>query len=370
MKESYLSKLKRLDINILVVTVLLAIFGLVMIASATRGGVKGVPPTYFISRQLLWIVIGYLVFFFLSLINIRKFESFSLIFYFVVNILLLAVLFVGSKRLGAARWIDIGPFTTQPSEFAKVAILLLLASLLSRIKDREPYLLELVQSLFITAIPAALIFLQPDLGTTIVLFVGWLACIYAGGAKIEHMILFLLLFALLFGGAVKLGLLRDYQLKRLTVFLNPESDLNGPGYNIVQAKIAVGSGGFKGKGIFSGTQSALRFVPERQTDFIFSVIAEETGFVGCVFLMFLYFWLLSRLLMMSGTITERTGKIFTFAYACVLLFHILVNAGMNLGIMPVTGIPLPFVSYGGSFFLVNMICLGIVQSFWIHRKPV
>lgn len=370
MKEGIISKVKKFDFTLLVISLVLAVFGLVMIASATRGGVKELPSSYFVYRQFLWIVIGYAVFFLLSLINIRKFESFSLLVYLFVNLLLIVVLIAGSERMGAARWIDLGPFSIQPSEFAKVAVLLFLASFFSRIKDREPGFIELLQSLMLVGLPAALIFIQPDLGTTVVLLASWFAIIFAAGAKPEHMMVFILVFLLLFAGAVKLGLLHEYQLKRLTVFLNPETDLTGPGYNIIQAKIAIGSGGFKGKGLFSGTQSALRFVPERQTDFIFSVIGEETGFTGSVLLLLLYFALVSRLFIISSQLSEKTGKLFTFAYAFILVFHILVNVGMNLGIMPVTGIPLPFVSYGGSFFLVNMICLGIVESFWIHRKPV
>jgi len=370
MREKSLSKVKKLDFSLLIISLALAVFGLVMIASATRGGVKELPSSYFVNRQLLWILIGYTVFFLLSFVNIRRFESFSLLVYLFVNLLLVIVLIAGSERMGAARWIDLGPFSIQPSEFAKAAVLLFLASFFSRIKDREPNFVELLQSLMLVGIPAALIFIQPDLGTTVVLLASWFAIVFAAGAKSEHLVVFILVFLLLFAVAVKFELLHDYQLKRLTVFLNPASDLKGPGYNIIQAKIAVGSGGFKGKGIFSGTQSALRFVPERQTDFIFSVIGEETGFIGSVLLLLLYFALISRLFIISSQLAEKTGKLFTFAYAFILVFHILVNVGMNLGIMPVTGIPLPFVSYGGSFFLVNMICLGIMESFWVHRKPV
>lgn len=370
MKEGFLTKLKRLDYSLLIITVALCLFGLLMIASATRGGVKGIPSSYFIYRQTFFLVAGLVAFFTLSLINFRKFESFSLFLYLFSLVLLVAVFFVGEARLGAQRWIDLGPLSLQPSEIAKIFVLLFLSSYFSKIKEREPLFAELVSSLVIVLIPTFLVFLQPDLGTAVVLIVGWLAVVFSAGAKWQHIAIFVTAFLIVFALSVKFGFLHDYQIKRLTVFLNPEADTTGAGYNITQAKIAIGSGGLFGKGIFSGTQSALRFVPERQTDFIFSVIGEEIGFVGSSVVLLFYFLLVGRILIISGILRERTAKIFAFAYAFVLLFHILVNVGMNLGIMPVTGIPLPFISYGGSFLLANMVSLGIIESFWIHRKMV
>lgn len=370
MRVSIFEKLKRLDFLLLFFVIFISLFGILMIASATRGGVKEISSSYFIYRQSFFLVAGLFLFVVLSLINIRKFESLSLFLYLFSLFLLIAVLFFGESRLGAQRWIDIGPISIQPSELSKVFVLLFLSSYFSKIKDRTPIFQEIVYSLILVLIPAFLVFMQPDLGTAIVLLVGWIAVIFMSGAKWQHIIVFIALFLIAFAGAVKYGVLHDYQIKRLTVFLNPEEDTTGAGYNITQAKIAIGSGGFFGKGIFSGTQSALRFVPERHTDFIFSVIGEETGFVGSLMVLLLYLIILKRIIYISANLKERTGKIFALSYAFILLFHIFVNVGMNLGIMPVTGIPLPFISYGGSFLLANMISLGIIESFWVHRKMV
>lgn len=370
MRENLLEKIKRIDYTVLLLTIALFLFGVIMITSATRGGVKGISSSYFVYRQVFFMTLGLIAFFALSLANLRKLESFSLFLYLFSISLLVAVLLFGEARLGAQRWIDLGPVSLQPSEISKVFVLLFLSSFLSRQKEREPEIRDIVASLFIVLVPAALVFLQPDLGTTVVLLFAWFAAIYSAGAKLQHILIFAVMFVLLFVFAVVTGMLHDYQLKRLMVFINPEVDTTGAAYNITQAKIAVGSGGLFGKGIFSGTQSALRFVPERQTDFIFSVIGEETGFVGSLVLLSLYLLLIGRILLIASHIRERVGKIFAFSYASLLLFHILVNVGMNLGIMPVSGIPLPFISYGGSFLLANMISLGIIESFWVHRKLV
>jgi rod shape determining protein RodA len=370
MRVSLSEKLKNFDYVFFVLTLLLTVFGLVMISSATRGGVKGIPSEYFISKQLIYVMIGYFFFFALSFIDIRKFESFSLFLYAISFILLVLVLLIGDVRLGAQRWIDIGPLSLQPSELAKVFVMLFISSYFARIKDRRPAFSELLYSLLIVGVATFLVILQPDLGTAIILLSGWFIASYAAGAKGSHLGAILIFFVIFFIVAVKFGLLHDYQIKRLTVFLNPEVDTTGAGYNITQAKIAIGSGGLTGKGLYSGTQSALRFIPERHTDFIFSVIGEELGFAGSVIFIAVFFLLLLRILYIALTVKDRTGKIFTLSFLFIVWFHFLVNVGMNLGIMPVTGIPLPFVSSGGSFFMVLMFGFGIIQSFWVHRQKV
>lgn len=367
MRDKLILRLKSIDITILFVTLALSAFGLLMISSATQSGIRGVSSEYFINRQIMWMIAGFIVFFVLSFFDFKKVEGYALFFYVVTIIMLIAVFFVGKTKLGAQRWIEFGPANIQPSEFAKLFVIFFLSSFLSRIKDRAPALNEITQSLVIVGIPVVLIFLQPDLGTTVVLLVGWFAAVFASGASLRDMLIFVLAFILVFVLALKFGILHDYQIKRLTSFLNPEADMSGSGYNIVQAKIAIGSGGLKGKGIYSGTQSLLRFIPERHADFIFSVIGEETGFAGSVFLVILYFILVFRLIMIARAIKDRMSSIFIFSYTAMFVFHVFVNIGMNVGIMPVTGIPLPFVSYGGSFFLINMITLGIIQSLWSSR---
>lgn len=370
MRETAGEKLRNFDYTVLIITLILVVFGVVMISSATRGGVKGIPSEYFVNKQLMWIFIGYLFFFAVSFINIRKYESFSLFFYLISVALLVLVLFVGKTKLGAQRWIDIGPFSIQPSEFAKVFVLLFLSSYFARIKDRKPEFIELLYSLAIVGLPAGLVILQPDLGTAVILIAGWFAAAYFSGVRASHLLLVLAAFLLVFAMAVHFGFLHEYQIKRLTVFLNPEADTSGAGYNITQAKIAIGSGGFFGKGLYSGTQSALRFVPEKHTDFIFSVVGEELGFVGGFLFVLVFFILCVRLFYIAINLKDKAGKIFTVSFLTILWFHLFINIGMNLGIMPVTGIPLPFVSSGGSFFMVIMLGLGIIQSFWVHRLRV
>lgn len=362
-----MTSLRRFDFLLLVLTLAISAFGLVMLSSATQSGVRGVPGSYFVNRQLIWVIAGIVVFLIVSLFDARKLQHYSVVFYIVNLILLTAVLIVGEQRLGAQRWIQIGAFSLQPSETAKLFLLIFFATYFSRFKERRPEPVDIVASFLYLLPPVALVLIQPDLGTSVVLVFIWYVLLAASGARLRDLVVIACLFALVFAGAVYFHVLEDYQIKRLTVFLNPESDPSEAGYNITQAKIAIGSGGLTGKGIYSGTQSALRFVPERHTDFIFSVIGEETGFAGSVFLLLLYFLLTARIIYIASQLQSFFLRLFCYGFTAVFVFHILINVGMNLGIMPITGLPLPFVSYGGSFHLVNMLNLGIVQSAWMHR---
>lgn len=362
-----MTSIKRFDFMMLILILAISAFGLIMLSSATQGGVRGVPGSYFVNRQLIWVIVGLITFLVVSLFDARKIQHYSFVLYIINLILLAAVLFVGEQKLGAQRWIQIGIFSLQPSETAKVFLLIFFAAYFSRFKERRPELSDAIVS-FLYLLPSVLLVLiQPDLGTSVVLVLIWFVLLAAAGARLRDLIIIVCVFMLVFAGAVYFHLLKDYQIKRLTVFINPESDPTEAGYNITQAKIAIGSGGFTGKGIYSGTQSALRFVPERHTDFIFSVIGEETGFVGSVFLLLLYFLLTARIIYIAGKLQSFFLRLFCFGFASVFVFHILVNVGMNLGIMPITGLPLPLVSYGGSFHLANMLNLGIIQSAWMHR---
>ncbi len=366
MKVGKRSELERFDFSMILVAFILSVFGLIMIASATRTGVRGFEGTFFFYRQLTWVVLSIVIFILISFYDVRKLKNYSWIFYMLNLILLIAVIALGEKSLGAQRWIQIGPINIQPSEFAKLFMALFFASYFASLEE-EITLKDIALAFAYLLLPVLLIFVQPDLGTAVVLVVMLMGMLVASGAKIRDLVIVSLILIIACAGAVKIGALKEYQVKRLTVFLNPEGNTSQAGYNLTQAKIAIGSGGIKGKGLFAGTQTSLRFVPERHTDFIFSVVGEETGFFGAFILLLLYFLFLLRIEFVAYTIHDEFIRLFIYGYGVIFLFHVLTNIGMNIGIMPITGIPLPFLSSGGSFLLMNWISIGIISSAWRNR---
>jgi rod shape determining protein RodA len=331
------------------------------------------------------------------------------VIYGVTNFALLAVMFVGTKALGAQRWIAIGGFNVQPSEFAKLGVIITLAALLhDRTADTLP---SVFKTLAITAVPWALVFLQPDLGTSLVFGAITVGMLYWGNAKIGWLLLMVspvvatILFSVylpawfawtglvaLFAwrslpwpwlgalasivmnlisgrvGSLLWGLLKDYQKERLTTFLNPEQDPLGAGYHLIQSRIAIGSGGLYGRGLYNGTQTQLNFIPEQHTDFIFSAIGEELGFIGAM-LVLLAFWLIClRLAIVAQSAKDNFGSLLAIGVLSMLVFQVLVNIGMTIGLAPVTGIPLPWLSYGRSALLTNFIAIGLVESVANHRE--
>ena len=282
---------------------------------------------------------------------------------------------LGFSAAGAERWLALGPVRLQPSEFAKVSIILTLAAYLDRKQDLSR-LSSLIGPLLHVAPPMVLIALQPDIGTALVFAAITLGMLYFAGAQPKH--LFLLILA--GGGAIALAgyltlqgyvpLLKDYQVRRLAVFLDPYADPTGDGWNVIQSMIAIGSGGFFGKGLFGGSQTQLNFVPARHTDFIFSVIGEEFGFLGATFILFLFALLIWRLLRVTVLAKDRYGMLIAGGITSMFFFHILVNVGMTLGVMPITGITLPFLSQGGSSLMANLICIGIASNIVMRRRKI
>lgn len=366
MKVGKRSELERFDFSMILVALILSVFGLIMISSATRTGVRGFEGTFFFYRQLAWVALSIAIFILISFYDVKKLKNYSWIFYMLNLILLVAVIVFGEKSLGAQRWIQIGPVNIQPSEYAKLFMALFFASHFANLEGEITFK-DIMLAFAYLLLPVLLIFVQPDLGTATVLVIMLIGMLVASGAKARDLVILGFILIIAFTGAVKIGALKDYQIKRLTVFLNPESDPSQAGYNLTQAKIAIGSGGIKGKGLFAGTQTSLRFVPERHTDFIFSVVGEETGFVGALLLLVLYFLFLLRIEFVAHTIHDEFLRFFIYGYGVVFLFHVLTNIGMNIGIMPITGIPLPFLSSGGSFLLMNWIAIGIISSAWRNR---
>ncbi len=356
-------RLAGIDWGLLAVSVFLVLIGFVVIISASRGGVREIEDSlHFFRRQLVWGLVGFAAVFGLAQADYRRVKPYASVLYWVSVVSLVAVLIFGEQRLGAQRWLLIGSFTIQPSEYAKLFLTLFFAAFFSEVTGPGLSWRDLGRAFVYLSLPVALVFLQPDLGTAVVLIAMMYGMMVWRGATLKHFAVVTSILLVLFAGAVWTGLLEEYQLKRITVFLDQDAAPTQAGYNVRQAKIAVGSGGLIGKGLFSGTQSKLRFIPERHADFIFAVLAEEFGFIGSVVLILLYFLLIMRTVSIAIASRDEFGTLVAGGLAAIWLFHIVINIGMNLGIMPVTGIPLPFVSYGGSFLSMNLLAVGVLVA--------
>jgi len=286
---------------------------------------------------------------------------------FAVNILfLLLVLSIGSTRLGAKRWFSFGVFSLQPSELCKIGFILALVKYISTNSGSIHRFKVVLTALIMCILPMLLIIKQPDLGTAIIFLPILFSVLFASGARISHLIYIILTGILSF--PVLWHFLRDYQRQRLLVFLNPNADPLGAGYTIIQSKIAVGSGGIFGKGWMSGTQNQLNFLPERHTDFIFSVIGEEWGFLGAILLLWLFLLLINRLLKIAEMTNDQRGRLLVVGVAALLWFQVFTNIAMVIGIMPVVGLPLPLISYGGSSLLTTMLLITMAISVQFRRK--
>ena len=329
----------------------------------------------FFHRQLRWIAAGTVIYFAAALPDYRKplCKIAALLYYFVVIGLLILVPIAGVRVFGATRWLAVGPLRIQPAEFAKGALILLLAAIFSsRLFDINRWPSRLLCAAA-TVLPFLLIVIEPDLGSAMVLLPIFVAMLFCAGLR-WRIILTVTLAAAAIAAAAILNelyyrpLLKPYQRARILTFLAPESDRTGYGYNVYQSKLAVGSGGWSGKGLSEGTQNALGFLPRTvsNNDFIFSVIAEETGFVGSLLLLVGYMLLLTAILRCAFRSPDPFGASVAVGTAAMIFAHVFINIGMSIGLVPVTGLPLPFVSYGGSFVLSGMLLLGILQSVYRH----
>ena len=366
-----------INVPLCVVVALIAAFGLLVVYSATSYS-----DEYSFTRQAAFAAVGVVLMAVLWRFDYRLLAGMTVPLLVVTVVLILSphLPFIGVEQNGAQSWIRIG-MQVQPGEFAKVTVILLAASVVSRYGGRLDDPREYVKALVIMLVPFVCIMTQPDLGTGLVyLFIAATALIM-GGARLKFLLVTLgacvaLVCLVLIAdeflkyqtedGTWEYRLLKNYQRNRLLVFLNPDADTSGSGYNLQQAQIAVGSGGLFGKGLGNGTQSALNYVPESQTDFIFCVLAEELGFVGVCALLGLYAALLVISFRIAKNASDLFGMLIVMCVVGMWLFQILENVGMILGLMPITGIPLPFVSYGSSFMLVNFIMLGMIGSVHAH----
>ena len=372
--RSRLGGLRRLDWPLFLAVLVLSLVGALLVRSATFHLLteQGKDPESLLKRHILNLLIGFVLGGVVTVLDYRLLRAYVPILYGVACVGLLAVLTpLGSTINGSHSWIVIGGgFQVQPSEFAKVGLVVLLAMILGEPRDGEigPGRRDVLLALVLAGVPGVLIMLQPDLGTTLVFIAVVLGMLAISGAQKRW------LFGLVGGGVAAaaavwfFGLLKDYQIDRFTAFLNPAADPRGAGYNAQQARIAVGSGGAFGKGLFQGEQTGGHFVPEQQTDFIFTVAGEELGFVGAAIIIALLGVVLWRGLRIATQAADLFGTLVATGVVCWMGFQTFENVGMTLGIMPITGLPLPVISYGGSATFANMIAFGLLQAVHVRRR--
>ena len=320
------------------------------------------------TKQMFWIAGGLAAMFLFSKIDYHRLLDMVPWAYVVFLLSLVAVKLVGHKVLGAKRWISIGPMHFQPSEWMKLILILLVARYFANLGGRRLSWMEIFKAFFLVGVPMALVLIQPDLGTALTYTPILVAGLFLGGIDTKQSLILVVCATVLVAGAWSSGrVLKPYQKARLTSFINPDNDPRGTGYQLKQSLIAVGSGGVLGKGMAKGTQTQGDFLPIPHADFIFAAFGEEHGFVGAVFVLLLYFFILMRLIQNAQTAADLSGSLIIMGVVAVLTFQIAVNVGMVIGFMPVTGIPLPLMSYGGSSVLFTFLALGVVMNVRMRR---
>ncbi|HIE22128.1 MAG TPA: rod shape-determining protein RodA [Acidimicrobiia bacterium] len=345
-------------------------FGLLMIYSATRS-----TGTFSMERRMIFVAAGLILYGIASNIDYREYRS-LIPAASAVTLLLLLLVFLFEPVNGAQRWIELGFFKLQPAEFAKVVVIVALAGLLAphtrdEFGPRVVTWQRVAQAVTIVTIPAVLIYLEPDLGTTMVFGFILFAMLFVAGASWRQMVALGATAVVAVISVVRLDLLSEYQVNRLRVLFDPTIDPQGIGYNLRQSKSAIGSGQLFGKGLFQpGTLTDFQYVPEQETDFIFTAVGEQLGFVGGILVLAAFAVIVWRLLVIAANARDRFGALIASGIAAMIMFHVFVNIGMTVGIMPVTGLPLPFLSQGGSFYLAMALALGMANSIWLMRTPV
>jgi len=362
--------LRHLDPVLLISVLALGIVGLITIYSATHASLvaQEIDPGFFLKKQLAFVTLGIVVILLAASFDYRFIKVYAGIIYVASMALLVLVRTpLGTTIRGSQRWFQLFGFQLAPSEVAKLALVAMLAAFLSQLRSSDLSLPDLYRATAIAAVPGFLVFLQPDLGTSIVLMAILVGVLVVAGARARHLGVLALTAIVLTFGALQLGLVKDYQIARLTAFFDPQNDPQRSDYNRTQAEIAIGSGGLLGRGYLKGTQTNLDFVPEQHTDFIFTVIGEEFGFLGAIFVLMLFALLIWRAVRIALLAKDPFGTYLAAGIASMLAIQVFVNVGMTLGIMPITGIPLPFVSYGGSSFLTNCAAVGLLLNIHMRR---
>jgi rod shape determining protein RodA len=357
-------KIKNLDYILLISVILLSVLSVFVMYSTDGGEILFHTKNHFVKLAVFFPLMIFVAFF-----NIKFWHNFSYIIYFIVILLLIYVSFFGLKSSGSQRWMDLYLFVLQPSELMKIAIIMCLAKYFHRIKiENVNSFTSITIVLSIIIIPIIFVIAQPDLGTSILIALSGLIILWLGGMKIKYFIYSFITF--LISLPFIISFLKPYQKLRILTFLDPDRDPLGAGYQIIQSKIAIGSGGLNGKGFLKGTQSYLDFLPEKHTDFIFTLFSEEFGFIGSVGLLILYSIIIFRIVRIGAISRSNFARLFCFGYAFAIFIYIVVNLSMVLGLLPIVGSPLPIMSYGGSSMLATMIGFGIVLSAKINHKQM
>lgn len=356
--------LTNFDWSVLTAALLLIVCGILLVFSANYNAESIFFRNLFL-RQIYWSLISLVLFSLIISIDYHHIVRYGLPLYILNNLLLIYLLLKGDTRANVNRWISIMGISIQPSEFAKIILILILAGYLSRREKEEIKAREIASILILLAIPLILVVKQPDLGSALVLMPIFVIMLMSSEASIKWLIF------LIGSGLAALPLawyyLKPYQLNRLLSFIKPNLDPLGIGYQVLQAKIAVGAGQVFGQGFLLGTQSQLHFIPQHHTDFIFSVLAEEWGFLGCLIILVLFLFVILKGIDFALNAKDRLGRVTAMGIVAMFTFHVITNIGMVIGLLPVTGIPLPFLSYGGTSLIANMVALGLLLNIRMRR---
>jgi rod shape determining protein RodA len=362
--------IRHLDPVLMLITLLLTTFGAIMIFSATSSNQEslGSDPAFFMKRQIIYAAVGSLALLGLALFDYRHLRAFAPVIYGVTLLILALVLTpLGDLRNDTQSWFDFGAFQIQPSEFAKIGVVLAVASFLAERKG-DVRAIDVAAASGLAGVAAGLIFIEPDLGGTMVLIAVLASMLLVGGGKIRHFIALGALGIVAVVISLQVGLIKDYQIERITAFLDTSPDVQADGYTLEQAMIAIATGGMDGKGLGTeNTQTDLQFVPEQHTDFIFTAVGEQLGFVGSAALLGLFAILIWRALRIASMSRDLFGTLIAVGIAGIWGFQLFVNVGMTMGIMPITGLPLPFMSFGGSGLLTNFLCVGLLLNVHMRR---
>ena len=358
---SFKDKLFAIDYVLVFSILILGIVSMFAMYSTDGGEFK-----YHTESHILRFCVFFLMFFILSFIQIRFWHSTSFLIYIIFLILLIGVKYFGLTSSGSQRWLNLYFMNLQPSELMKVGLILFLAKYYHRISIENINRLKFLFLPIVALIaPVLLVVMQPDLGTAILIASGGVVVAWLAGVRAKFFAYSLLLFICLL--PVAISFLKPYQKARILTFLNPENDPLGAGYQIIQSKIAIGSGGLFGKGFLNGSQSYLDYLPEKHTDFIFTLFSEEFGFFGSIFILLLYALIVSRIVKIGNMTSSNFGKLYCYSFATAFFIYVVVNMGMVLGLLPIVGSPLPIMSYGGSSMMAIMLGLGIVMSCKIYK---
>ena len=355
-------KILSLDFKLFFLVLLLGIISFFAMYSTEQGKFD-----YYTKNHIYRFVAFFIIFIFISFINIRHLYKSAYIFYILALLLLIGVGLFGITASGSTRWINLFFINLQPSELMKIALIVFLSRYYNRIPSRDVNSIKfMIRPFFAISIPVYLVVIQPDLGTAILIASGGLAIIWLAGLRMKYFVYSFI--ALICIAPVVIAFLKPYQKMRILTFFNPERDPLGSGYQLIQSKIAIGSGGFIGKGFLQGSQSYLDYLPEKHTDFIFTLFSEEFGFVGSTLLLVIYALIIQRIVSIGNLAKSNFSKLYCYGFATAFFFYVAVNMSMVLGLLPIVGAPLPIMSYGGSAMLSMMIGLGIVMSCKVYSQ--